>query len=212
MKFGAYRPFSTELFGRPKRLAPEDEFAQRLASSLQEVTSRLFLAAAKRMQALQPVNNLCLVGGCAMNCVANTAVHTCGLFEDTFVPAQPHDGGLALGQALYAWHHVLGNPRTPGAYSPYLGTDAGPAPLEAVEQIVELLLEGKTLGLVQGRAESGPRALGHRSILTDPRRPEVREHLNNHVKHRGMVPALRAHGPGRRLCRVVRGGRCPAAT
>lgn len=177
-------PFPCYLFKKPFRMEAKDGFAQKMAATLQEVTTQLFLAASRRMKMLEDTENLCLVGGCAMNCIANTAVHTSGLFGHTYVPAQPHDGGLALGQALYAWHHVLNNPRQPRAWSPYLGTDIGPAPLDAAEDIVSALVQGKTVGLAHGRAESGPRALGHRTILADPRRAEVREHLNQNVKHR----------------------------
>ena len=177
-------PFPSYLFQKTLRLDAGDPFAQKAAATLQEVTTQLFLAASRRLKMHEDTKNLCLTGGCAMNCIADTAVHTSGLFAHTYVPAQPHDGGLALGQALYAWHHVMGNPRQPKAWSPYLGTDIGPAPLKAVEDVVEALVAGKTVGLAHGRAESGPRALGHRSILADPRRAQVRDHLNQKVKHR----------------------------
>ena len=77
------------------------------------------------MKAWKPMDRLVMTGGCSMNCIANTAVHKSRLFADTWVQAQPHDGGLSLGQALFVWHHVLGNARTPKALPPYLGTDAG---------------------------------------------------------------------------------------
>jgi carbamoyltransferase len=119
-----------------------------------------------------------------MNCIANTAVHHSGLFADTWVQAQPHDGGLSLGQALFVWHHVLGNPRAPKPLTPYLGTDAGPIRVELIPEIVGFLEAGKSVGLCYGRAESGPRALGHRSILLDPRIPDGKERLNREVKQR----------------------------
>ena len=128
--------------------------------------------------------NLCLTGGCAMNCITNTVLHSSGLFSGTYVPAQPHDGGLALGQALYAWHHVLDQPREPGYYEPYLGTDLGSAPLQYVEEIVAALERGEVVALAHGKAESGPRALGHRSILADARNPKVRGLINNQIKNR----------------------------
>jgi carbamoyltransferase len=119
-----------------------------------------------------------------MNCIANTAVHQSGLFADTWVPAQPHDGGLSLGQALYVWHHLLDQPRTPEAWSPYLGTDAGSLDASVLPEVLDHLEAGKSVGLCYGRAESGPRALGHRSILLDPRLPGGKDHLNQRVKHR----------------------------
>ena len=119
-----------------------------------------------------------------MNCIANTAVHKSGLFEDTWVPAQPHDGGIALGQALFVWHHVLDRPRVPKAWSPYLGTDVGDIRSDVIIDMIRFLEAGKSVGLCYGRAESGPRALGHRSILLDPRLPDGKDRLNQRVKHR----------------------------
>lgn len=184
MRFYWPYPFPTGLFRQPARLDPRDPFAQSLAASLQEVTTSLFLGAAQRAREATGCEHVCMTGGCAMNCLANSAVHHSGLFEDSFVPAQPHDGGLALGQALFAWHHLWGNQRRPRAWSPYLGTDAGPAPEGTQEDIVSALMEGATVGVCFGRAESGPRALGHRSILADPRDGSVRDLLNNSVKNR----------------------------
>jgi carbamoyltransferase len=119
-----------------------------------------------------------------MNCIANTAVHRSGLFADTWVQAQPHDGGLSLGQALFVWHHVLGNRRTPKPLTPYLGSDAGPIDGDLIPEIIGFLEAGRSVGLCYGRAESGPRALGHRSILLDPRIPDGKERLNREVKQR----------------------------
>lgn len=186
MLYYPYAPFQTFRFGRGDELAlePEDPFAQDVCASLQQLTTELFLEAARRLKSRWPVASAVLTGGCAMNCIANTAVHRSALFAGTWVPAQPHDGGLSLGQALFAWHHVLGRPRTPRPLTPYLGTDAGPLPEERAEQIVGFLEQGLSVGLCYGRAESGPRALGHRSILLDPRIPDGKERLNREVKHR----------------------------
>ena len=136
------------------------------------------------MRSWKPVNHLIMTGGCSMNCIANTAIHKSGIYDTTWVPAQPHDGGLRLGQALFVWHHVLDRPRIPRAWSPYLGTDVGDISEEFVPDIVRFLQEGKSVGLCYGRAESGPRALGHRSILLDPRVPDGKDRLNKEVKHR----------------------------
>ena len=165
-------------------LKPEETFAQDICTSLQKATTDYYLEAAQRMKNWQPVNHLALTGGCSMNCIANTAIHKSGLFEDTWVAAQPHDGGLSLGAALFIWHHILGNPRNPAALSPYLGTDAGKISDNVIPEIIDYLEKGNSVGLCYGRAESGPRALGHRSILLDPRLPDGKDRLNNHVKHR----------------------------
>jgi carbamoyltransferase len=186
MLYYPYAPFQTFRFGRGEELCldPRDGFAQDVCASLQQLTTDLFLEAAARLKERWKVERAVLTGGCAMNCVANTAVHHSGLFSDTWVQAQPHDGGLSLGQALFVWHHVLGNKRTPKPLTPYLGTDAGPIDAELIADIVRFLEAGKSVGLCYGRAESGPRALGHRSILLDPRIPDGKERLNREVKQR----------------------------
>ena len=186
MLYYPFLPFPVSNYGiqNGSALDPESKFAQDLCASLQKVTTDLYLEAAARMKAWRPVERIILTGGCSMNCVANTAIHKSGLFKDTWVPAQPHDGGLSLGQALFVWHHILDQPRVPRAWSAYLGTDAGGIKEDLIPDIVRFLVDGKSVGLCYGRAESGPRALGHRSILLDPRIPTGKDHLNQHVKHR----------------------------
>ena len=163
---------------------PEHEFSQHLCASLQQLTTSLYLEAAARMKNWRPQPYLIMTGGCSMNCIANTAIHQSGMYADTWVPAQPHDGGLSLGQGLFVWHHILDRPRKPRAWSPYLGTDAGSIREDCIADIVRFVEAGQSVGLCYGRAESGPRALGHRSILLDPRLPDGKDHLNQHVKHR----------------------------
>jgi len=186
MLYYPYAPFQTYKFDRGDELSldPQNRFAQDVCASLEKLTTDLYLEAAQRMKAWQPVDRLVLTGGCSMNCIANTAVHQSGLFADTWVPAQPHDGGLSLGQALFVWHHVLGHRRVPKALTPYLGTDAGEVNARVIPDIVRFLEAGKSVGLCYGRAESGPRALGHRSILLDPRIPDGKDRLNREVKQR----------------------------
>jgi len=181
-----FAPFPAYKFGwvNGTRLDPKNRFAQDLCASLQKLTTDFYLEAAARMKSWHAVAYLVLTGGCSMNCIANAAVHRCGLFQDTWVPAQPHDGGLSLGQALFVWHHILDRPRNPEAWSAYLGTDAGSIREDVIPQIISFLQEGKSVGLCYGRAESGPRALGHRSILLDPRLANGKDYLNKHVKHR----------------------------
>jgi carbamoyltransferase len=169
---------------RVVQLDPKSKFAQDVCASLQVLTTEFYLEAAARVKTWRPSKYIVLTGGCSMNCIANTAVHKSGLFADTWVPAQPHDGGIGLGQALFVWHHVLDRPRVPKAWSPYLGTDVGDLPLDVITDIIRFLEDGKSVGLCYGRSESGPRALGHRSILLDPRIPDGKDRLNQHVKHR----------------------------
>ncbi len=166
-------------------LDPKDKYAQSVAASLQEMTTREYLKAARRLKDAWSSEYVVLTGGCSMNCVANTAVHASGLFKSSWVPAQPHDGGLALGIALFTYHHILNQPREPREWTPFLGNDIpGSNSFDYYEEVVNHLEAGKTVGLCVGKAESGPRALGHRSILADPRLPHVRDLVNQKVKRR----------------------------
>lgn len=186
MLYHPFSPFPRDPSGRVNvsELDPKSKFAQDICASLQQLTTDYYLAAAKRMREWQPVRRLIMTGGCSMNCIANTAIHQSGLYDETWVPAQPHDGGLSLGAALFVWHHILDRPRVPRAWSPYLGSDAGNISEELIADIIRFLEDGKSVGVCYGRAESGPRALGHRSILLDPRIPDGKDKLNQHVKYR----------------------------
>jgi carbamoyltransferase len=186
MLYHPFSPFPRDPFDRVNvtELDPKRKFAQDVCASLQQLTTEYYLEAAARMREWQPVRRLIMTGGCSMNCIANTAVHQSGLFEETWVPAQPHDGGLSLGAALFVWHHILDRSREPRAWSPYLGTDAGNLSEDVIADIIRFLEDGKSIGLCYGRAESGPRALGHRSILLDPRIHDGKEKLNQNVKYR----------------------------
>jgi len=186
MLYHPFSPYPLNASGQLEavQLSPETPFGQDVCASLQAVTTRYYLQAAARIKNLWPVDRLILTGGCSMNCIANTAIHASGIFQETWVPAQPHDGGLSLGAALFVWHHVLDKPRSARIWSPFLGTDAGSLDQSVIPEIVSFLQAGKSVGVCHGRAESGPRALGHRSILLDPRLPDGKQRLNSHVKNR----------------------------
>ena len=127
--------------------------------------------------------NLCYSGGLALNCIANRDIIKRTGFENLHVPPFPNDTGLAIGAALYVWHHVLDNPKTNEYFSPYTGPDYKVG-LPDVQKVGELLRAGKIICYYEGRSESGPRALGHRSILCDPSIPGIRDKLNEKVKCR----------------------------
>ena len=186
MMYHPFSPYPRNKSGQfsVQTFEPKSRFAQDLCASLQKLTTDYYLEAATRLHDWRSHDHIIMTGGCSMNCIANTAVHQSGIYKDTWVPAQPHDGGLSLGQALFVWHHILDRPRAPKAWSPYLGTDAGEISQDFIWDIIRFLEEGKSVGLCYGRAESGPRALGHRSILLDPRIEDGKDRLNNHVKHR----------------------------
>jgi carbamoyltransferase len=151
--------------------------------------------------------NLCLSGGTALNAIANQTCFVASDFERLHLHPACGDDGTAIGAALWYWHHVLGNPRRAYRsaelmYSVRTYTDddvrraldaasaAHPDRLtvtrtdDHVRAVAALLAGGATVGWFHGASEVGPRALGHRSLLADPRSPTVRDHLNAHIKYR----------------------------
>ncbi len=190
-----------ELFGRPRR-RPESELGQEhkdLAAALQDVTEEIGLALARHLRQKTGLDKICLAGGVALNCVMNRRILDEGGFTGLYVQPAAYDAGGALGAASWVHHQVLGRPRAWVMDR----ADFGPAyDDEEIEQVLregllrwrrsediardtaELLAQGKIVGWFQGRSEWGPRALGHRSILADPTRPDMQDHVNRRVKHR----------------------------
>lgn len=160
------------------------------SASLQRATEILFVdevqnrVAREQLFGGERAVNVCLGGGCAYNCVANGEVAL--RYPSMYVPSCPNDAGLAVGACLLVWHHVMGN-EFHGVHeqTPFLGVGRDGHADEAVAgQVVADILSGKLVAWFDGRAESGNRALGHRSILADPRLPNVREIINQKVKKR----------------------------
>jgi len=196
------------LFGGPPS-KPGSEPTQRdmdIAASIQSVTEEIVLKIATQIARETGQKNLCLAGGVALNCVANGKLREAGLFENIWVQPAAGDAGGALGAALVCHHMHLHNPRkiTPGRDS-MSGAYLGPAfadhdaasrleaigakfeimsPTERTARAAQALAEGKCLGWMNGRMEFGPRALGARSILADPRRADMQKQLNLKVKFR----------------------------
>jgi carbamoyltransferase len=198
------------LFGGPAR-NPEQRLTQRemdLAASVQAVTDEVVLRLARSAANQTGQKNLCLAGGMALNCVANGKLLREGLFEAIWIQPAAGDAGGALGAALAAWHQYLDQPRhnglgnlldhMQGAYlGPAFAQDEVERRLRAanakyevldddavIAQSAQALAEGKAVGWMQGRMEFGPRALGGRSILGDPRSPTMQKMLNLKVKYR----------------------------
>ena len=161
------------------------------------------LRMARHAHELTGLQQLCLAGGVALNCVGNGRILREGPFEKIWVQPAAGDAGGALGAALLAWHHYLDKPRrVTGDHDSQQSSFLGPAfdarelvrrrnisgvelsDDELLPQIAALLAEGKIVGWYQGRMEFGPRALGNRSILGDPRVPEMQEKLNLTIKFR----------------------------
>ena len=197
-----------ELFGGPAR-RPEELLTQRhmdLAASIQAVLEEAVLRLTRSVAAETGSRNLCLAGGVALNCVANGKVLRDGHFERLWIQPAAGDAGGALGAALAAWHLHLRKPRpaTGGADAmrgAYLGPAFGDAEIasrlarcgarftthpesELLARATADLVAGKALGWFQGRMEFGPRALGARSILGDPRSATMQKTLNVRIKYR----------------------------
>jgi carbamoyltransferase len=191
------------LFGGPPRV-PESRLTQRefdIAASIQKVTDEIMSKAADHLYKETGLKNLCLAGGVALNCVANGKVLRETPFENLFVQPAAGDAGGALGAAFYLYNTVLRNPRSfvmeDAYYGPeysrdeikeFLDTHGIPyselTPEVMVRRIAELIDEQHVVGWFQGRMEFGPRALGSRSILADPRNPKMKDILNLKIKFR----------------------------
>ena len=194
------------LFGGPPRRA-DQLLTQRhmdLAASIQAVTDEVVLRLTRSLREETGIGNLCLAGGVALNCVANGKVLRDGRFEQIYIQPAAGDAGGALGAALVGYHMQLGQGRRVNGDAmrgAYLGPEFTQAQIEArlkscgarfevmeeealIETTAEDLAQGKALGWFQGRMEFGPRALGNRSILGDPRSPTMQKTLNLKVKYR----------------------------
>ena len=196
------------LFGAPPR-KPEDPLTQRemdLAASVQAVTEEAVLRITRALRAETGLENLCLAGGVALNCVANGKVLRDGAFKRVWVQPAAGDAGGALGAALAAHHLYRDQPRPPRSgqdsmQGSYLGPQFAQADIEArltaagakfsvlpdaelIERTASLLASENVIGWFQGRMEFGPRALGGRSILGDPRSTKMQSVLNLKIKYR----------------------------
>jgi len=184
------------------RREPESEMtrhAEDMAAALQRVVEEAALAMTRHLHRLVPLPNLCLAGGVALNSVMNGRIAREGPFENVFIQPAANDAGTALGAALVLAHLRHRLPRDPNPELVYLGPEYDAAACEAAardgglrieraenvaETVSDELASGKIVGWFQGRMEIGPRALGNRSILADPRGHDTKDVLNLRVKHR----------------------------
>ena len=195
------------LFGQPPR-DPESDlkpFHMDLAASIQVVTEDIVLALARSLQEETGAKNLCLAGGVALNCVANGRLLREGPFNNIWIQPASGDAGSALGAALVTWHQHFNQTRTPSPRDAMHGTYLGPAfsnqdicsylesqniPFQSqndeqlFNSVATLLDEGKVVGWFNGRMEFGPRSLGARSILGDPRNQDMQSVMNLKIKYR----------------------------
>jgi len=204
----ATRRFDRLLGGPPRHPeAPITDRERDLAASIQTVTEQILLLMARYVSERTGQRRLCLAGGVALNCVANERLLKEGPFEQMWIQPAAGDSGGAVGVALLIWHRLLERPREPRGRSIQNGSLLGPwfekdrirqelgaavlgeaecfgSEAALVDHVAGLLAEGRTVGWFQGRMEFGPRALGARSILADPRDAAMSNHLNRVIKRR----------------------------
>ncbi len=191
-----------ETFGAPREPGAEiTELHEDVAASLQAMLEEAYLHLAETLWERTRLPNLCLAGGVALNAVANGRMLPETPFEEIYIQPAAGDSGTAVGAAFYVWNQVLERPRGFVMEHAYTGPDFGDKEIEAalaeagleaerldddalVTTVAERIAAGDVVGWFQGRMEFGPRALGHRSIVTDPRRPDMKDVLNARIKHR----------------------------
>lgn len=196
-----------KLFGAPRR-KPESDLTQRemdIAASIQAVTEEIIIKLARNIREVTGLRNLCLAGGVALNCVANGKLLRENIFDNIWIQPASGDAGGAIGAALAAYYLMLKKPRTIDPNDSMQGAYLGPqydqrdieirlkniganfeivSDNELINLTAEALAEGKAVGWHQGRMEFGPRSLGGRSIIADPRSASVQKQLNLKVKYR----------------------------
>ncbi len=173
-----------------------------IAASIQKVTEDILIKIANYLYAKTKLKKLCLSGGVALNCVANYKILKQTPFEEIYIQPASGDAGCALGAALYVWHCLLNNKRKFIFSHAYWGKDYSGEQTETflkkeninfkhfgdenqlIDYITDAIINQKIIGWFQGRFEWGPRALGNRSILADPRNPEMKDILNSKIKFR----------------------------
>jgi carbamoyltransferase len=197
-----------QLFGIPPRQSQDelDQSYMDMALAIQEITEEIVLKLANTARELTGYKHLVLAGGVALNCVVNGKLLRSGLFEDLWIQPASGDAGGALGAALAGWHIWMDEPRVPETPDQMKGALLGPeysaqdirrtarqnkAPYQEYNNfnklctdVARLISEGNVVGWFQGRMEYGPRALGNRSILGDPRQPDMQKRLNLKIKYR----------------------------
>ena len=198
----------SKLFGQPVRKQENEmltDFHMNVAASIQAVTEEVVLRLTKNLAKQYKIKNLCLAGGVALNCVANGKIKKSNIFENIWVQPAAGDAGGSLGAALAYWHQELNKPRKVNPKDNMNGSYLGPKYNEnfietelitlkakfkkynnekLIEIVADKLCKQQTAGWFQGRMEFGPRALGARSILADPRSDKMQKNLNLKIKFR----------------------------
>jgi carbamoyltransferase len=191
-----------EMFGAPRD--PQQEITQRdmdLAYAMQHCFEEVFFHLLNELHTRVPLENLAMAGGCALNSVANGKLFARTPFRHTWIQPAAGDEGLAIGAALHTYHSVLNNPRDYVMKNSYLGPEFSDARIESslksaglkyrklepgplLDTVAASIANGDVVGWFQGRMEWGPRALGNRSIVAHPGRPDMKDVLNARIKRR----------------------------
>jgi carbamoyltransferase len=197
-----YSQKMVDVFGPPR--IPRSDLTERdvdLAASVQAVFEESYFALLRNVQKATGQTRLCLAGGVALNCAANGKIFEQTPFRDVYVQPAAHDAGIAIGAALYVQHQMLRQPRSFEMRHVYFGPEFDDAEIgrelqnagvvyhaldrnELIERTAREIASGNIVGWYQGRSEFGPRALGNRSILADPRRSDMKDTLNRRIKFR----------------------------
>lgn len=182
----------------------ESKFYADIAASIQKVTEDILIKMANRLYHETKLKKLCMAGGVALNCVANYRILNETPFEEIYVQPAAGDNGCALGAALYVWHCFLGKPRKFVLDHAYWGKSYANDDIKGflrgnnikykefdaesglLDYVIEAIADQKIVGWFQGRSEWGPRALGNRSILADPRNPKMKDTINVKIKFREL--------------------------
>ena len=190
-KFGAVR----------KKDEPLSQYHKDMAASVQRITEELIFHILNHLQKRTGLKNICIAGGVAQNSVANGKITRMTDFANVYIPSAGHDAGISMGAALWVHNEVLKQPRSKPIWSAYTGAQFSNDEIAAYlnsrniefsyyddeglyERVAERLVNAGVIGWFQGRAEFGPRALGARSILADPRRNDAKDLLNAKIKRR----------------------------
>ncbi|HEY4155350.1 MAG TPA: carbamoyltransferase C-terminal domain-containing protein [Puia sp.] len=197
-----YSEYMTGKFGEPRQPGePLTAYHKDLGASVQRITELLIFHILESLQKKTGLKNICIAGGVAQNSVANGKLTRNTAFENIYIPSAGHDAGISMGAALYVYNQVLGQPRQKAVYSAFTGSRFSNEEIETYLQsrnisykrypedelydiVTDRLIRSGVVGWFNGRAEFGPRALGARSIIADPRRSDAKDLLNSKIKRR----------------------------
>ena len=197
-----YSDYMIDVFGTPRAKGEElSQYHKDLAASIQRVTEELIYHILNHLQKKTGLKNICIAGGVAQNSVANGKILDNTTFENLYIPPAGHDAGTAIGSALWLYNQILENKRIEPMYHSFFGSKFSDEEVEAYlklqnikyikysddelnDIVTDCLMNAGVVGWFQGRAEFGPRALGHRSIICDPTREDAKELINAKIKRR----------------------------